>query len=70
MQAEHSKAEGVINNKIQTKHTKAKDTRLHWISNNETQEQPFFLRLGVQILLITGENIIEQHITEMCMQSF
>ncbi len=32
-------AEGVINNKIQPKQTKAIDMRFHWLHNHEAQDQ-------------------------------
>jgi ABC-type sulfate transport system substrate-binding protein len=39
IQTDNSTAEGVINNKIQPKRTKAMDMRFHWLRCREAQEQ-------------------------------
>lgn len=39
MQTDNSCAEGVINNKIQPKRTKAMDMRFHWLRDRQCQEQ-------------------------------
>ena len=39
IQMDNSTAEGVINNKIQPKRTKAMDMRFHWLRNREAQGQ-------------------------------
>ena len=39
IQTDNSTAEGVINNKIQPKRTKAMDMRYHWLRDREAQEQ-------------------------------
>ncbi len=39
IQTDNSTAEGVINNKIQPKRTKARDMRYHWLRDREAQEQ-------------------------------
>jgi hypothetical protein len=39
IQTDNSTAEGVINNKIQPKRTKAMDMRFHWLQCREAQEQ-------------------------------
>jgi hypothetical protein len=39
IQTNNTTAEGVINNKIQPRHTKAMDMRFHWLRNREAQEQ-------------------------------
>jgi hypothetical protein len=35
IQTDNTTAEGVINNKIQPKHTKAMDVRFHWLRDQE-----------------------------------
>jgi hypothetical protein len=37
IQTDNTTAEGVINNKIQPKHTKANDMRFHWLHDQEAQ---------------------------------
>jgi hypothetical protein len=39
IQTDNSTAEGVINNKIQLKRTKAMDMRFHWLRDCEAQDQ-------------------------------
>ena len=39
IQTDNTTAEGVINNKIQPKRTKAMDMRFHWLRNRESQDQ-------------------------------
>ncbi len=39
IQTDNTTAEGVINNKIQPKRTKAMDMRFHWLRDREAQEQ-------------------------------
>ena len=39
IQTDNSTAEGVINNKIQPKRTKAMDMRYHWLRDREAQDQ-------------------------------
>jgi hypothetical protein len=39
MQTDNTTAEGVINNKIQPKRTKAMDMRFHWLRDREAQDQ-------------------------------
>ena len=47
IQTDNSTAEGVINNKIQPKQTKAMDMRYYWLRDRETLEQfRFFWRAG------------------------
>jgi hypothetical protein len=51
IQTDNSTAEGVINNKIQPKRTKAMDVRFNWLRCREAQEQfHFFWRPGGQNL--------------------
>jgi hypothetical protein len=47
LQADNSTAEGVINNRIQPKITKAMDMRYHWLRDRESQKQfRYFWRPG------------------------
>ena len=47
MQTDNSTAEGVINNKVQPKRTKAMDMRFHWLRDRECQKQfRFYWRPG------------------------
>jgi hypothetical protein len=47
MQTDNSMAEGVINNKVQPKRTKAMDMRFHWLRDRECQQQfRFYWRPG------------------------
>jgi hypothetical protein len=47
IQTDNSTAEGVINNKIQPKRTRAMDMRLHWLRDREAQRQfRFYWRPG------------------------
>ena len=47
IQTDNSTAEGVVNNKIQPKRTKAMDMRFYWLRDRETREQfRFFWRAG------------------------
>eukprot|EP00804_Cyclotella_cryptica_P018788 CCRYP_007258-RA/>CCRYP_007258-RA protein AED:0.44 eAED:0.44 QI:0/0/0/1/0/0/3/0/119 len=39
IQTDNSMAEGIINSKVQPKHTKAMDMCFHWLLNCECQEQ-------------------------------
>jgi hypothetical protein len=39
IQTDNSTAEGVVNRKIQPKHTKAMDMRFHWLQDREAQGQ-------------------------------
>jgi hypothetical protein len=39
IQTNNTKAEGIINNKIQPKRTKAMDMRFHWLHNRKAQRQ-------------------------------
>jgi len=39
LQTDNTMAEGVINNKIQPKRTKAMDVRFHWLQDREAQGQ-------------------------------
>ena len=48
IQTDNSTAEGVINNKIQPKRTKAMDMRFHWLRDRETLKQfRIFWRAGI-----------------------
>ena len=39
LQTDNSMTEGIVNNRIQPKHTKLMDMRLHWPRDQESQEQ-------------------------------
>jgi hypothetical protein len=39
MQTNNAMADGIINGKVQPKHTKAMDMRLHWLQDRECQQQ-------------------------------
>ena len=51
LQTDNSTAEGVINNRIQPKRTKAMDMRFHWLRDRESQKQfRYFWRPGTMNL--------------------
>jgi hypothetical protein len=68
MQTDNTTAEGVINNKIQPRHTKAMDMQFHWLRDREAQGkfkiywQPggtdladYFTKPCRRIMLISGQ---------------
>jgi hypothetical protein len=64
IQMDNTTMEGVINNKIQPKWTKAMDMRFHWLRNCE-QWQQFQInwKPGGQIWQIIGPSIMRQPTT-------
>ena len=53
IQTDNTTAEGLVNNKIQPKRTKAMDMRFHWLRDREQREQfRFYWRPGGGIWLI------------------
>eukprot|EP00804_Cyclotella_cryptica_P006129 CCRYP_010734-RA/>CCRYP_010734-RA protein AED:0.34 eAED:0.34 QI:0/0/0/1/0/0/2/0/327 len=51
IQTDNAVAEGVINSKVQPKHTKAMDMRFHWLRDRECQEPPIKLILLTYIYM-------------------
>ncbi len=71
IQTDITTAEGVINNKIQPKHTKAMDMRFHWLRNREAQGQlRFFWRPGTQTGRTTSQSITHQLTMSISDQNF
>eukprot|EP00956_Cyclotella_meneghiniana_P018711 scaffold31391_cov75-Cyclotella_meneghiniana.AAC.6 len=47
IQTDNSTAEGIVNNRVQPKHTKAMDMRFHWLRDRANQKQfRFYWRPG------------------------
>jgi hypothetical protein len=57
IQTDNTTAEGVINNKIQPKCTKAKDMRFHWLRDREAQRQ-------IKIILRPGKTNLADYFTK------
>ena len=51
IQTDNSTAEGVVNNKIQSKRTKAMDMRFYWLRDRETLKQ---LRIHWRLMVWSG----------------
>jgi hypothetical protein len=59
IQTDNTTAEGVTNNKIQEKHTKAMDMQFHWLCNCKSQDQfKIYWRLGKTNL---ADNFTKHH---------
>jgi hypothetical protein len=59
IQTNNSTAEGVINNKIQPKQTKAMDMRYHWLRSHKAQANSDFIGDQGKLFLQTiSQNII------------
>ena len=66
IQTDNSMAEGVINNKIQPKRTKAMDMHFHWLQDREAQGQfRIYWRPGKTTSQIILQNTTHQHIIQV-----
>eukprot|EP00804_Cyclotella_cryptica_P000411 CCRYP_008709-RA/>CCRYP_008709-RA protein AED:0.43 eAED:0.43 QI:0/0/0/1/0/0/5/0/715 len=65
IQTDNSTAEGIANNRVQPKRTKAMDMRFHWLRDRANQKQfRFYWRPGRRTGVITLPNTTQLRITE------